>query len=219
MVINIHAGHNPDGKIACGAVGLIKESTEARKVKDEVTRLLKAEKQTVYDCTVDIGTSQGDVLDKIIAKCNAHRVDLDVSIHFNAGADKKQNGKTTGTEVLLYSAESKAKAYAERVVKKISTLGFTNRGIKYRNDLAVLCRTNAPAMLIECCFVDDPDDIKCYDTSKMAKAVAEAILNKSIEGTKGKVYRVQLGAFSDKENAKRLAEKLEKDGYSAFVME
>ena len=24
---NVHAGHNPDGKKACGAVGLIKEST------------------------------------------------------------------------------------------------------------------------------------------------------------------------------------------------
>ena len=34
MKFNIHAGHNPDGKIACGAIGLIKESTEARKVKD-----------------------------------------------------------------------------------------------------------------------------------------------------------------------------------------
>ena len=33
MKINVHAGHNPDGKIDCGAVGLIKESTEARKVK------------------------------------------------------------------------------------------------------------------------------------------------------------------------------------------
>ena len=31
MRINIHAGHNPDGKIACGAVGLIRESTEAKR--------------------------------------------------------------------------------------------------------------------------------------------------------------------------------------------
>lgn len=41
MKINVHAGHNPDGKIACGAVGLIKESTEARKVKKEVIKLLR----------------------------------------------------------------------------------------------------------------------------------------------------------------------------------
>lgn len=33
MVINVHAGHNPHGKVACGAVGLISESLENRRVK------------------------------------------------------------------------------------------------------------------------------------------------------------------------------------------
>ena len=47
MKINIHAGHNPDGKIACGAVGLIKESTEARVVKDNVIQYLKKAGHTV----------------------------------------------------------------------------------------------------------------------------------------------------------------------------
>lgn len=41
MRIGVHAGHNPDGKIGCGAIGLIKESTENRNVKNEVIRLLK----------------------------------------------------------------------------------------------------------------------------------------------------------------------------------
>jgi N-acetylmuramoyl-L-alanine amidase len=36
MIINVHAGHNPDGKVACGAIGIIRESTEARRVKDAV---------------------------------------------------------------------------------------------------------------------------------------------------------------------------------------
>ena len=68
MIINVHAGHNPDGKVACGAVGVIKESTEARKVKDEVISLLKAAGHTVYDCTVNDGTSANDVLVKIVKK-------------------------------------------------------------------------------------------------------------------------------------------------------
>ena len=75
MIINVHAGHNPDGKVACGAVGVIKESTEARKVKDEVIRLLKAAGHTVYDCTVNDGTSANDVLVKIVKKCNTHKAD------------------------------------------------------------------------------------------------------------------------------------------------
>lgn len=65
--------------------GLIKESTEARKVKNEVIRLLRKKGHKVYDCTCKDGTSQRDVLKRIVTMCNRHKVDLDVSIHFNAG--------------------------------------------------------------------------------------------------------------------------------------
>ena len=112
-----------------------------------------------------------------MTKCNKHKADLDVSIHFNAGAgDKKGNGKTTGTEVYVYSATSAAKPAAERVVKKIAALGFKNRGVKIRTDLYVLSQTNSPAMLIECCFVDDKDDVELYDYKKMAAAIVAGIL-------------------------------------------
>ena len=49
MKFNIHAGHNKDGYIACGAVGLIKESTQARAVKKRVIKKLRKQKHTVYD--------------------------------------------------------------------------------------------------------------------------------------------------------------------------
>ncbi len=176
MVINIHAGHNPDGKAACGAVGLLRESTEARNVKDQVISLLRAKGHTVYDCTVDNGASQNDVLHKIVAKCNAHRADLDVSIHFNSGAkDQTGNGNTTGTEVFVYSSASGAKAYAQNTVNEISALGFKNRGVKYSGSLYFLKKTKAPAMLIECCFVDDKDDAALYDAGQMARAIAKGI--------------------------------------------
>ena len=69
MIINVHAGHNPDGMKACGAIGLIKESTQARLVKNKLIELLRAEGHTVYDCTCENGTSQNNVLSKIVAKC------------------------------------------------------------------------------------------------------------------------------------------------------
>ena len=75
MKINVHAGHNPDGKIACGAVGLIKESTQARKVVKYVKKYLRTAGHTVYDCTCNNGTSQSDVLNKIVKMCSAHKVD------------------------------------------------------------------------------------------------------------------------------------------------
>ena len=94
MRINIHAGHNPDGMTACGAVGLIRESTEARAVKDKVIEKLVSMGHTVHDCTCNNGASQQDVLKRIVEACNAHEVDLDVSIHFNAAANPEPDGKT-----------------------------------------------------------------------------------------------------------------------------
>lgn len=175
---NVHAGHCPDGKGASGAVGLLKESTEARKVKNKVIDLLKKAGHTVYDCTCDEKTTQSGCLTKIVAKCNAHAVKRDVSIHLNSGRnDSKGDGKTGGVEVFIYSKTSKAKSDAKQVCKNISkALGIANRGVKVNTSLYVLRKTESPAMLIECCFVDDKDDAKKWNASKCAEAIVKAIL-------------------------------------------
>ena len=182
MIINVHAGHNPDGKVGCGAIGLIKESTENRNVKNEVIRLLRVLGHTVYDCTVDNGKSSSDVLQKIVKNCNANNVDLDISIHFNAAAkDYSGNGKTTGTEVYVYSvANAHSVPIAENISKAISELGYKNRGVKARPDLYVLRKTTAPALLIECCFVDDKDDIALYNYKTMAAAIVKGITGQTV---------------------------------------
>lgn len=225
MKINVSAGHNPDGKVACGAVGLLKESTEARRVTNEVVRLLKEKGHTVYNCTCDNGTSQGDVLKKIVAKCNQHTVDLDVSIHFNAGAGaKKKNGQTTGTEVLVYREDSKLATTAQRVAKQISALGFKNRGVKVRDGLYFLRNTKSPAMLIECCFVDDGDDAALYDYKKMAEAIVQGITGEKVSTEKTdqkqstKLYRVQVGAYGTKDAAQKIVDKLKKAGFDGAIV-
>lgn len=237
--INIHAGHNPDGKVACGAIGFIKESTENRNVAKEVIRMLRAMGHEVYDCTVDNGTSSSNVLTNIVKKCNAHEVDLDVSIHFNAvEGNLPEDGKTTGTEAIVYNANSKAKDAAERVCKAICELGFRNRGVKYSQSLYVLRKTNAPAMLIECCFVDDKDDVALYDYKAMAEAIVYGITGQryseptnneedteasgtgaeTATGDENCLYRVQVGAYSVKTNAEKMYEKLKAAGYDAVIV-
>lgn len=236
MKINVHAGHNPAGKVACGAVGIINESTENRRVKDEVISQLRELGHTVYDCTVDNGTGQADVLNKIVDKCNAHEVDLDVSLHFNSGAnDKAGNGKTTGTEVWIYPGDKKALAYAEKISKAISELGFKNRGVKTSKELYVLRNTKATAVLVECCFVDDKDDVQLYDYFKMASAIVQGITGQKVEnhpetqpagkgeetatGVGGKtLYRVQVGAYSVKSNAEAMQKKLQAAGFDTYLV-
>ena len=228
LKISVHAGHNPAGKTACGAVGLLNESTENRNVKDRVVAMLKAQGHTVYDDTVDNGTSKNDVLKKIVAKVNSHDVDLAVSIHFNAGANKILNNTTTGTEVYVYSTSSKAYSYAQKIVNAISALGFKNRGVKTSTSLYVLKNTNAPSLLIECCFVEDPDDVALYDADKMAQAIVKGITGviSAIPSTStstnnssstGQLYRVQTGAYALQKNAVALQEQLKKNGFSAII--
>lgn len=226
MKINVHAGHNPDGKVACGAVGLIKESTENRAVKDKVIAKLQSLGHTVYDCTVEDGKNQSDVLQKIVTKCNANAVDLDVSIHFNSGAaDKTGNGQTTGTEVFIYSSTSGAKVYADNICKAIATLGFKNRGVKTNQSLYVLKNTKADALLVECCFVDDADDVKKYDPESMATAIVKGITGQTVaakpttQAASGKLFKVQCGAYSQKANAEAQVKKLKAAGFDAVIVE
>lgn len=172
MRINVHGGHS----LKCrGASGYLDEVNEDRKVKNRVIELLRANGHTVYDCTDDNSTSQNANLKAIVNKCNSHSVDLDVSIHLNAGGG-------TGTEVYIYSDKSKAKDEATRIAEKISnTLGIRNRGVKTSTQLYVLRKTKSPALLIECCFVDNGTDKAHWNVEKCAKAIVEGILNKSVE--------------------------------------
>lgn len=173
MVINVHGGHNAK---APGASGLLDEVAEDRKVKDLVIARLRALGHTAYDCTDDDGATANACLKNIVARCNSHSADLDVSIHFNAAAnDPAGNGRTTGTEVLVYSASSAAARYAANICAAIAALGFRNRGVKERPGLYVLKHTRAPALLVECCFVDDADDVALYRPEAMADAIVDGI--------------------------------------------
>lgn len=182
---NVHAGHCPQGQGASGAVGILQESVEDRAVKNEVIRLLRAEGHTVYDCTCDENTTKQGCLNKIVAKCNQHSVDLDISIHLNSGRnDYGGDGSTGGVEVWNY--DTKTQKISDRICEAIATeLGIHNRGTKYDKDLFVLANTKSKALLVECCFVDDADDAKAWDAKRCAKAIVRGILNKEISGTTG----------------------------------
>ena len=220
MKINIHAGHNPTGKVACGAVGLLDESTENRNVVKELKAILEKEGHTVFDCTCDNGTSESDVINKIAAKSNSNNDDLDISIHFNSGAnDKIGNGKSCGTECLIYNTSNNKEAIANRICANIARLGYKNRGVKIRTDLSILKKTKAPCVLVECCFIDDLDDIKLYNAKSMAKAIAQGILNKTIEDKKttDEYYRVIAGSFRNRTYAEDTKNKLIKLGFNPFI--
>lgn len=176
MIFNIHAGHNPDGKIACGAVGILKESTEARTVKDILIQMLRGAGHTVYDCTVNDGKNQNDVLKKIVSKCNQHTVDLDISIHFNSGRnDYCGDGSIGGCETYS-SLNGRTVPMGQKICNNISALELRIRGAHTRGNLYFLNKTKNKALLIECCFVDDRDDVSKYNAYLMALAIFHGLI-------------------------------------------
>lgn len=95
--------------------------------------------------------------------------------------DTKGNGKSCGTEVWICPGGASIKKSAgTKVCKNIAKLGYTNRGVKTSSNLYVLNHTLSPCILIECCFVDDKEDVTLYHKAKgnykaIAKAIADAI--------------------------------------------
>ncbi len=138
-----------------GAVGILNEVAEATRVVDRTATLLT---QRGVDCKTFHDTTSKDQntnLHKITDYHNAQSRDLDVSVHFNANVETTS---PMGTEC-LYVTQS---ALADKVSKAIASVGFKNRGPKYRGDLWFLNQTEMPSILIEVCFVDSSADASLY---------------------------------------------------------
>lgn len=171
ITINTGAGHAKQGNKYHGAVGLIDESKEAREVVTRLNQILLANGIMINDCTVDSGVSKRDIIDKSV-KLHIKGAKYDVSIHFNSFGVKSSNG----TEVLIYS--DNARILAQNIANEIGKLGYVKRGggVKIRKDLRYLRTSPNPAVLVECCFVTNAEDVKKYNADTMAQAIANGIL-------------------------------------------
>lgn len=185
MKIAIVPGHTLSGK-GTGATGYIDEGKENRILTDLIVKWLKQGGATVYTGKVD---KSNNYLAEQCEIANRQNVDVAVQIHFNADHTTLN---PMGTETIYKT--NNGKVYAERVNDKLATV-FENRGAKSDvRGLYWLRHTKAPAILIEVCFVDSKADTDYYvnNKDKVAKLIAEGILNKSISNSQGggenKVY-------------------------------
>lgn len=209
MKICVVAGHTMKGK-GTGAAKYINESTENRVVGKKVVEYLKKVGHEADYYEINEAT---DYLAKQVAFANKSKYDLVVQIHFNAGGG-------TGTET-LYKTNS-GKKYAEQVTKSLGKL-YKQRGVKLRNDLYWLNKTNAPAILAEVCFVDSVVDTDLYNKNKdlTAKLIAEGIIGQEIiersveSNITDKKYGVKVHSFTSKEKAQEFSNML-KEKFNAY---
>ena len=150
MRIGLNAGHTLSGP-GSGTAGVIVESIETRKVCSRLTEMFQASGVEVVPCTVDQAPSQSAYLQQAVQMANRADLDWFISIHFNNDAKKAGHG------VEVYTYQGRQYSDAVEVCEHIAALGFTNRGVKSGSGLYVIRKTKAKSMLIEVCFVNDPD--------------------------------------------------------------
>ncbi|UKO97617.1 N-acetylmuramoyl-L-alanine amidase [Nostoc sp. UHCC 0870] len=182
MKYGIDIGHNspPD----TGARGIKFEDTLNVDVGNRVISKLQALGHEVITCNPTRSSSVRDSLSQRCNKANAARVEVFVSIHFNAF-----NGQANGTEV--FAASDSGRRIAQPVLNEIVKLGFFNRGVKNGSHLFVLRNTNMPAILVECCFIDSQKDMNLFN--------AEATANAIVRGLTGKLPSVPVNSVPDEE--------------------
>ncbi len=192
MIIGVNCGHTVSGTIGSGAVGILNESDETRRVGYALMKLLREAGDTVIDCTNDRAESVTENLRKICSMANARKLDLFVSIHLNSGGGK-------GCEVFTY--DGRKLPQAERTLEEMAKLGFVNRGVKDGSNLYVIRHTDAPAMLVEVCFVDTPSDAALYNETgaeKIAEAIFEGITGRAAAANEGGMTMEQYRELDDR---------------------
>lgn len=181
MKIAVRGGHNFQAK---GAVGIIDETTEDRKVKDATIKYLQALGHSVLDVTPG-NCDQNVDLYAGVSKATEWGAGLFISIHFN-NAYKTYNG-AIGTETWIYGTGGQAEPIARRIVNKVATeTGLINRGVKTSTGLYELRKTKCPAIIVEVCFVEATTDVAIYQAKGadfFGKCIAEAISGQSVQAS------------------------------------
>lgn len=158
-------------------------------------------------------------------KANAWGADFYLSIHHNAGV----NGGTGGGIVayMYPGASATTKAWRDELYDSlIAHTGLKGNRSKPKDagDYFVLRKTKMPAVLLELGFMDSRTDVPVILSDdyaqKCAKAIVEVIVKRgklTKKATSSVLYRVQVGAFTDKGSADRLKADLEAKGYRPYI--
>ena len=126
---------------------------------------------------IDMSRTRNRDISLALAARNNKNVDFFVSHHTNY----YKNSAANGIEVLYNSNVKGSKALAESVLKWLlrTQLFKANRGVKVRNDLAVLKNKHHPSVLIEYGFISNKVESKIVNdnTKKLAIASANGVLD------------------------------------------
>lgn len=227
IVINPGHGGSDPGASGNGRIEKHENLVDGKLLRNE---LLKYENVTIYlTRETDTFTNVNDIkslTNEITKEWGADNT-IFVSPHWNATAG------ATGWEALYNKGGSMGKSLATSIhnaVKPVlSKVDLRDRGLKDRDNLAVL-KSNPATCIIESCFIDTKSDVEKYVNNRAlfieayAKGIADygGLKLKAIEiptETSDILYKVQVGAYSVKSNADNMVKDLADKGFKGYIVE
>jgi len=217
-----HGGSDP------GAVGNgLQEKNVTLSISKRIRDILISEYENV---TIRMSRT-GDETVSLTSRTNAANswgADFYLSVHINSGGG-------TGFESYVYPRVGRpTKTYQEHIHNKvIEQINLRNRGLKEAN-FHVLRESHMPAVLTENGFIDNSGDaanLKNVDfIERLARGhvngiVASFQLSKKVQPRPSQptnppangLFRVQIGAFKDRNNADTVENKAKSNGFQTYV--
>ncbi|MCI5996496.1 MAG: N-acetylmuramoyl-L-alanine amidase [Blautia sp.] len=219
---------------------------EGRQEKDDNLRLALAVGEILQNNGEDVVfTRTEDIYQTPFQKAtiaNEEKADYFISLHRNSSPMPNQYH---GVETLVYRDSGIPSEIGENINSGLEELGFRNLGVKERPGLVVLRRTKMPAVLVEAGFINSDTDNRLFDENfdAMAQNIANGLLQAIHESStvqeagnsrevlkedtwreterapeKTRIYRVQVGAFSQPQNAEALLFQLQQQGFPAYTV-
>ena len=153
-----------------------------------------------------------------------------LSVHVNSGGGE-------GFESFIFTNTDSRTQEIQRIMHDaiLESLQVRDRGAK-TNNFHVLRESHMPAVLTEILFIDNAKDSDLLKSEEFLERAARGHVNglerafklkrvqtqpevdKVAEAAPRELYRVQVGAFKEKENAERLAKELTEKGFSAYII-
>jgi N-acetylmuramoyl-L-alanine amidase len=195
--------------------------------KEQCHKIAKACVDALVENGFQVMCTYNDDMYKRVEESNAFDADIHIAIHTNATA---KHNVTGGSQVLLYSISGEREKAGNAVLSRLSpiTPGKSAERLVLKPDFYEVRATKGLALYCECEFHDTQlgSDFIINNTDRIGEAIAYGICdyygvvpkNKNSVPNDGTLYKVQVGAFSVRENAENYLAKLKNAGFEGFIV-
>ena len=199
------------------AYGGTNEMVQCRRIADVCETALKR-------CGFQVINNKTDEMEERVAESNRWGADLHMPIHTNAF-----NGVVAGTRIMSYDLSGEGYRASKAVLDALAPVTpGTSENISARPGLYEIRYSNAPCVYVEAEFHDVPKIAKWIieNVVLIGESIAKGVcayfdvpyVEPAAEQEGETIYRVQVGAFRNPENAVNAQEDLKKAGFDGFIV-